>query len=114
MIRRALPFVAILASTLAIVVAMVVYLRLDRQDEKLNGNRVEQTRQSCRERNEERRIFRANFTRQLEQTRLVPAGAFEVFNVTKAEAIARLKESRAAFHPLDCRARVDAVRDTLD
>lgn len=114
MIRRWLPIVSLLASTVAVVVALVVYVKLADQDERINGNRVVQTRQSCRERNVERAALRGTFSTQRQQTRRVPAEAFAQFGVTKREALARLNDAISEFHRLDCKARVAAVRDTLD
>lgn len=105
---------ALVLAAVSLLVCAVLFSKLSGQDDQITGNRVEQTRQNCRVANEERAILRGNFTRQLEQTRLVPEEAFEQFNVTKADAIERLKASRAALHPLDCRARVAAVHDSLD
>ena len=76
--------------------------------------RVEQTRQACVERNEERAVLRGNFRTQRQQTRRVPAALFEQFNVTKREALARLDGAIREFHRLDCKARAAAVQDALD
>lgn len=96
----------------------------------INQNRVEQTRKSCRERNEERALFRDKFARPLvryfegqrKQTERVPPAAFVQFRpITKAEALGRLdrvvrgvKDARRELRPLNCKARVKAVRDSLD
>lgn len=114
MIRRWLPYIALAAATIALLVSIAVFVRLNEQDEKLNDSRVEQTAQGCRERNEEREIFRSQLHRQLAQTMRIPARLIEEFGVTKPEALAGIRRQISELQPLDCTARVDAVRDTLD
>ena len=103
--------------TLAVYITAIGALAYNAQQNNLmriNDNRVEQTRQSCRERNEERTILRENFRTQRQQTRKVPAAAFAQFGVSKQEALARLDGAIREFHRLDCGERVRAVRDALD
>lgn len=125
---RATISLALVLSAGSLFVSGLVFKHANSQDSDITGNRVEQTRQGCRERNVERFLLRRKFAAPLienlrtqrAQTREVPDAALEQFGVTKREAIDSLngsirgfKKAKQALHPLDCKARVRDVRDTL-
>lgn len=130
MIWRWLVLTGLLLSVFAAGLAIGLYYKSATTDGKITDNRVEQTLKSCRERNEERALFRDKFARPLvryfkgqrTQTERVPPAAFEQFRpITRAEALGRLdkavrglKDARHELRPLNCKARAAAVRDSLD
>lgn len=112
------------------VVVVLAAFNADSLAERIQTSRVDQARQSCRERNEERALFRDKLTDPLvryfkgqrKQTERIPRAAFEQFRpITKKQALARvdravrgLKDARRELHPLNCRARARAVRNAAD
>lgn len=85
-----------------------------KQTTRINDNRVQQTRQGCEERNEERAILRTYFADQVKQTKALPESAFKLFEVEKDTALNRLEGYVTSLSPLNCGAKVQAVRDAID
>lgn len=78
--------------------------------------RADATLQSCRERNADRAVQRAQITTSIAQTRNAPEEAFELFGLTKEASLARLRERLEMVRPLDptCKERVRSVRRELE
>lgn len=113
---------------ISIIVAVGVF-NADNLAEDIQSSRVEQTGKACHERNAERKLFRDNLTAPLvtyfkgqrKQTEELPPAVFVQFDVAKPVALRRIDKVIAGLvtaelelAPLNCKARVQAVRDTLD
>lgn len=115
-LRNHLPEIALIAACVTLLLSAFLFKLNHDQGEDIKGalaqiqqSRIFLSRQSCKQRNNERSIQRSNLRDNLAQLTQISDGALQQLGFTRDRAVAQIRKQLKQVAPLDCQKLVKQV-----